>query len=94
MIHPVGYRVLLLVEEAESVTKGGVILAKELVDKESRAVAEGIVVELGPTAYVDHSGDPWVKEGDKVLFKKYEHVKVDDKHVMVDDEAIYARIED
>lgn len=35
------------------------------------SVDKGIVVAIGPTAWVDFGGTPWCKVGDEVLFAKF-----------------------
>ena len=93
MARPAGHRIMIRVDDTEEVTKGGVVLSSETVLKESRAIDKGVVVALGATAYKDFTGEPWVKVGDKVWFKKYAGLKVDDCNVIIEDEDIYA-IED
>jgi len=72
----VGFRVLVKPEEIEKVSKGGILL--EYGEKEDRlamAVTTGTVVALGSQAYkspdVSPDGQPWCKEGDRVMFGKY-----------------------
>ncbi len=84
-IKPCGYFVLVDVTEAESVTTGGIVLPRELVEKEQAVEETGIVVAFGPTCFVgmrgcDAEGVPayeqWgLRVGDKVEFKKYEGKK-------------------
>lgn len=93
MIRPAGTRVLLKVEKPEEVTQGGVMLPHDTIRLEKRAIDVGIVEALGHIAYRDLGGTPWVSIGDKVLFKRYCGLRIDDEHVMVEDIDIYA-IED
>ena len=57
----------------------------------------GTVVALGPSAYnMSHHGDPWVKVGDTVLYKKYEGKQLkDDKtgklYRIINDEDVMAK---
>ena len=71
---PTGYRVLILPRGRDPVTKGGIQLAKETIDRDSVASVVGYVVALGPDAYKDQKkfpDGPWCKEGDWILFGRY-----------------------
>ena len=71
---PTGYRVLILPRGRDPVTKGGIQLAKETIDRDSIASVVGYVVALGPDAYKDVNkfpDGPWCKEGDWILFGRY-----------------------
>ena len=71
---PTGYRVLILPRGRDPVTKGGIQLAKETIDRDSVASVVGYVVALGPDAYKDQKKfpyGPWCKEGDWILFGRY-----------------------
>ena len=70
-IIPRGHRILILPNQIESVSKGGIILgtATEL-DRAQLGQTDGIVVSLGNTAYEDLS-EPWCAVGDKVVIAKY-----------------------
>ena len=72
--HPTGYRILILPFAPPSVTKSGIHLAKQTVDRESLATVVGYVVRLGPDAYGDENKFPdgaWCQEGDWILFGRY-----------------------
>lgn len=72
--HPTGYRILILPFVAQAVTKGGIHLSKQTLDKERLATVVGYVVELGPDAYGDLNkfpDGPWCKKGDWVIFGRY-----------------------
>jgi co-chaperonin GroES (HSP10) len=72
--HPTGYRILILPFVTQGVTKGGIHLAKQTLDKERLATVVGYVVRLGPDAYGDLNKFPdgaWCKEGDWVIFGRY-----------------------
>lgn len=67
-----GHRILVLPDEVERQSKGGIVLVPD----ERRAKAEtvtGVVVDIGPTAYKDPGlgGEPWVQIGSRVLYAKY-----------------------
>jgi co-chaperonin GroES (HSP10) len=81
-IKPCGYFVLVDVTPAESVTAGGIVLPKDLVEKEQLVEETGTIVAFGPTAFVGMRGCEsevfpayvmWgLQVGDLVEFKKYE----------------------
>jgi chaperonin GroES len=86
-LKPAGYFVLVDVTESEKVTEGGIVLPKDLTQKEQAVEETGILVAIGPTAYVGMRGcteedmartgksaaELWgVKLGDRVEFRKYE----------------------
>ena len=72
MIVPAGHRVLVKVEEAEKVTKGGIIIADSIADKNTEANIFGIVVAVGENAWkAFDDGVAWATVGDRVAFAKY-----------------------
>ena len=90
MARPAGHRVMIEVKEIEKTSQGGIILAAKTILDEKRAIEKGKVVALGNSAYKDFSGDPWVKVGDIVWFKKYAGLKIDENLIIIEDEDIYA----
>tara|TARA_R110000796_G_scaffold183868_4_gene300442 strand:- start:750 stop:1172 length:423 start_codon:yes stop_codon:yes gene_type:complete len=71
---PTGYRILILPHEPKSTTKGGIMLAKQTIEKEKLAAIVGLVVSVGPSAYGDKEkfpDGPWCKEGDFIIFGRY-----------------------
>lgn len=81
-IKPAGYFVLVDVTPAEAVTKGGIVLTRDTIEKEQAIEETGVIVAFGPTCFVGMRGceredipapEQWgLKVGDKVEFKKYE----------------------
>ena len=55
-IKPLGFYVLIEMDEVESVSTGGIVLSADLVSKEQDATATGRVRAIGPTAYVGYPG--------------------------------------
>ena len=97
---PTGYRILILPFSQSSVTKGGIHLAKQTVDKERLSTVVGYVVETGPDAYGDTNkfpDGPWCKKGDGVIFGRYAgarfQIEGGDMRLLNDDE-ILALIDD
>ena len=70
-IYPVGHRVLVLPEQVESVSEGGIILHTETQrGREALAQMYGVVVAMGDTCFADQP-TPWCGVGDRVSFGKY-----------------------
>jgi chaperonin GroES len=79
MIQPAGHRVLVKVEEAEKVTKGGILIPENVQDRNTEAASIGVVVAVGPTAWAAFDdGTPWAAVGDKVAFAQYGGKKITD----------------
>lgn len=95
---PTGYRILILPFSMSSITKGGIHLAKQTVDKERLATVVGYVVATGPDAYKDMNKFPdgaWCKEGDWVIFGRYagSRFKIEGGEVrLLNDDEILATI--
>ena len=91
-IQPLADRVLLKVLEAESTTKGGIVVPDTAKEKPQ----EGKIVAVGK-GKVSDSGEikaPEVKAGDRVLFAKYSGTEVTTKdgqeYLIVKEEDILA----
>jgi len=99
---PLGYYVLIEIEDVEEVTPGGIVMPKGLTEKEQLVDQIGIVKAIGPTAFMGYPGcdvgspaEAWgIQVGDKVLFEKYagEYSK-DDSFRLVPDSKIIGLIE-
>ena len=92
---PTGYRILILPFEPKATTRGGIMLAKQTLEKEKVAAIVGLVVSLGPSAYVDQDkfpDGPWCKEGDWVIFGRYAgarfRIEGGDMRLLNDDEIL------
>ena len=72
-IKPLGFYVLVEMEEVESVSKGGIVMPGDLIAKEQDATSVGYVRAIGPTAYVGYPGcddkGPTNKEGQHLYAK-------------------------
>lgn len=65
-----GHRVLLLGEQKEEKTAGGILLVASTQDKEQQHQVWATVIEIGPDAWVDKSTD-FCQVGDRVLVGQY-----------------------
>jgi co-chaperonin GroES (HSP10) len=74
MPQPSGWRILILPYKGRGVTKGGIHIAKQTVDREALASVVAYVVKMGPLCYKDKEkfGDtPWCQEKQWVLIGRY-----------------------
>lgn len=70
-IRPTGHILLVLPDEVEVTTASGIVLSTASQhEREEMAQTEGLVIELGNTAYLDQVA-PWCEIGDRVIFAKY-----------------------
>lgn len=74
MVRVCGEDILVEVQEVETVSAGGIIMALDI-KKETATTEIGTVVALGPLAVVhvqsDDDSDRFLKAGDKIEFTKY-----------------------
>jgi|TARA_R110000796_G_scaffold239705_1_gene360470 co-chaperonin GroES (HSP10) len=70
---PTGWKILVLPYRGKKRTKGGIVLTKDTIDRESLATVVAYVVKTGPLCYSDEKkyGKPWCKKGDWVLIGRY-----------------------
>lgn len=74
-VKPAGHRVLIKPDKIEEVTKGGIIIHRELVEKEQQAQVSGVVLDVGADCYREYDA-PWCKQGDKVLYQRHAGMRV------------------
>ena len=65
-----GHRILLITEEVEEVTSGGIVLVAKTVVAEANRAQVCTVLEIGPDAWADKSTD-YCELGDRVLIGQY-----------------------
>lgn len=69
----VEFKIIVLPQEIERETKGGLILPDQTVEKEEFGRTEGIIVDASPMAFTTEEG-LWPRApqiGDRVMFSKY-----------------------
>lgn len=99
MIRPAGHRVLVKVQEAETVTAAGIIIPDAISERQAEANVFGEIVAVGPTAWrAFDDGQPWAQVGDLVAFAKYGGFVIEDPDTkerfrLLNDEDITAVIE-
>lgn len=94
-IQATGHHILICPDEVAEKTKGGIILAQETRQQEQRAATQGVIINIGPTAWVDFGdGEPWAKEGDYVSFAKFAGIEIVGKngqrYILLNDQDILA----
>lgn len=75
---PVGYHMLVALPTLEQQTAKGIIIPESVTERERAATVVGTVLALGPDCYKDtrkFPNGPWCKEGDNVLFSRYQGMR-------------------
>jgi co-chaperonin GroES (HSP10) len=101
MPSPTGWRMLILPYRGRGVSKGGIHLTKESVDREALASVVAYVIKMGPLCYKDKDkfGDkPWCEEKQWVLIGRYAGARFklgDDAECrIINDDEVIATIQD
>ena len=101
MPNPSGWRMLILPYKGRGVSKGGITLVKDTVDREALASVVAYVVKMGPLCYKDKDkfGDiPWCEEKQWVLIGRYAGARFklgDDAECrIINDDEVIATITD
>lgn len=99
-IRPLDYKILVLPQEVDRKTKGGLILADQTVEKEEFGRKEGILVAKSPMAFKNPDwpeGEPTPQVGDRVMFSKYQAEQVQGRdgatYWIMNDKSVLAMIE-
>lgn len=99
MLSPVLHRIILKLDTVEEVTASGIVIPKDLINKERKAVEIGTVVSIGETAFKDYGGsENTLSVGDRVIIAKYSGKDVKDideqEYVVCNDEDILVIIKE
>lgn len=99
-IIPVGFKVLIQLEELEETTKGGIILPSKMLETEQGGHQIAIILDHGPAAFTIGAGDlprEWditPKVGAKVILNRYAGIPVETKdkkeYRLINDKEILA----
>lgn len=95
----VGFRVHVKPDESETekyAREIGIDLPENARSENRKAVSTGTVLAVGPEAFKAYGGDPWCKEGDRVVFVRYSGYSVgekDDKMLVINDEDVVTKLE-
>lgn len=95
----IGFRVHVKpdVNETEVAAKrAGLVLAPTQDRRQEQlAVDSGVVVAVGPTAWADYGGTPWVKVGDKIVYARHAGYRVgedEDAILVINDGDVVTKI--
>jgi len=104
---PAGHRVLVKPENADdidpvvsSAKRHGIMIAETEDQKRREAgVDRGVVVDIGPTAFVSFGNVPWCKKGDLIAFPKYSgkllnNLETQERFLIINDEDVIAVIKE
>ena len=99
MLTPVLHRINLKLDSIEEVTASGIVIPKDLIEKERKAVEIGTVVSIGETAFKDYGGSiDTIKIGDRVIIAKYSGKEIKDidetSYVVCNDEDLLVIIKE
>ena len=101
MPSPTGWRMLILPYRGRGVSKGGIHLTKESVDREALASVVAYVIKMGPLCYKDKEkfgNKPWCEEKQWVLIGRYAGARFklgDDAECrIINDDEVIATIQD
>jgi chaperonin GroES len=82
-LQPLGDRVVIEREAAETTTAGGIVLPDSATDKPAR----GVVINVGDGKLLDDGsrGEPQVKPGDRVIFSSYagDSFQINDRELLL-----------
>ena len=100
-IEPLDVRVLVRPDKVEEVTKGGIILAPTITEKEQFATVKATLVAAGVNAFAEAKANPAFTApgpGDRVMIAKYGgvNIKGDDgeDYRLMNDDDIVARLKE
>lgn len=96
---PVGYKMLLILPEADKEYESGIIKADQTRQADEVASVVAFVAKMGPDCYKDEKrfSKPWCNVGDFVVIRPYSGVRivVHGKEMrLVNDDSIEAVVED
>ena len=97
---PQGYKILVVMPQADEKTEGGIVKASQTIKDEEVSNICGYVLKLGPDCYKDERrfpSGPWCKQGDWVVFRAYSgtRMKMYGKEFrIINDDTVEAVVED
>jgi chaperonin GroES len=94
-IEPTGHHVLVKPDVVREKTSGGIYIPDEARQNEQRGATKGILVAIGPTAWVDlANGKPWAKVNDYVSYARHAGINMkgsdDEDYTLLNDQDILA----
>ena len=97
---PKGYRILVVMPQADEKTEGGIVKASQTIKDEEVSNICGYVLKLGPDCYKDERrfpSGPWCKQGDWVVFRAYSGTRMKmygKEYRIINDDTVEAVVED
>ena len=94
---PVGYHMLVALPTMAQQTASGIIIPEIVNERERAATVIGTVLAMGPDCYKDTRKFPtgaWCKEGDTVLFSRYQGMRFKSKDAGTGDMVEYRMLAD
>ena len=97
---PTGWRIVVLPFRPPKKTKGGIVLAEQVAERQQIATVCGYVVATGPLAYADKEKfpeGPWCQKGDWIVFGRYAgaRIGIDGGEIRIlNDDEVLAKISD
>ncbi len=89
-IKPILHRILLKPDAVEETTPSGIVIPKELLHKERKAIDTATVESIGETVFADSGGgETTINIGDKVVIARYSGKEIKDI-----DDTIYLVVND
>lgn len=101
-IQPTEFKVLILPDPVEEVTKGGIIVPINKAEADKYATIQGRIIAMSHLAFTYATAEEWgdakPKPGDQVIFAKYAGVrhkaKDGQEYLLVNDKDIVATVEE
>ena len=94
----VGFRVHVRPDESDTdkaIKKAGLYVPEHQDTRQARvAVDSGIVLDIGPTAFVEYGGEPWCKVGDHIVYARHAGYRVGDDVLVINDSDVVAKLEE
>ncbi|MDA3806492.1 MAG: co-chaperone GroES [Thiomicrorhabdus sp.] len=96
-ILPTGGHILVLPKVVEETTAGGIIIPRDIREKDQQAATEGMLIAVGSSAWADlDDGKAWAKVGDKISYSRYAGVSMEgqdgEQYVLINDNDVLARL--
>ena len=87
---PLLHRIIIKLDSIEEVTASGIVIPKDLIKKERKAVEVATVVSVGKTCFETYGGNnTTVKAGDRVVIAKYSSVEIPGtEYAVINDEDV------
>jgi co-chaperonin GroES (HSP10) len=101
-ILPTEYKVLVLPDPVEEVTKGGIIIPVDKAEKDKYATTDGTIIAISHLAFTYATDEEWAgkkpKAGDRIAFAKYAGARRKGRdgtdYLLINDKDVVAIIEE